>query len=82
VAKIRVKLNSKGVRELLNSPEVQADLLERAERIRAAAGSDEDFVVHESTSDRAGAVVVTASHEGRRAEAEDRVLTQAIDAGR
>lgn len=82
MARVKIKLNSKGVRELLNRPEVQEDLRARAERIRAAAGPSEDFEILETTTDRPGVTVITASEAGRRAEAEDRSLTRAIDSGR
>ncbi|WP_230670759.1 hypothetical protein [Rathayibacter sp. Leaf248] len=81
--KVRVEMNSAGAAAILKGPEVQAELKRRADAIRAAAGSDEDFTVLEAVGrNRAGAYVITTSREGRKAEAEDRALTRALDAGR
>jgi hypothetical protein len=81
VSKVRVKLNSKGVRDLLKSAELRADLDARARRIAAAAGPG--FEAQPSAGPaRARAVVITATDEARAAEATDRALTRAIDAGR
>lgn len=91
--KIKIKFNSSGVAELLSSYPMQADLFDRASRIADAANaavpdSDEAFVVSEwvaggsSKLSRAMASVRTANYEGRKAEAENRVLERALDAGR
>lgn len=81
---VRIVLNRAGVRELLRSPEVQADLQARAERIRDAAGGE--AAGFESSSvvgqNRARASVITATAEAMVAEAAHRTLTRAIDAGR
>lgn len=77
----KIELDSAGVRALLQSPEVLADMQRRAENIAAAAG---DGV--EATSwigfDRAHGRAATVTHEADLAEAQDRVLTRAIEAGR
>lgn len=81
MAKIRIELDKKGVSELLNSPEVLADLRSRAERIAAAAGPGmvvDTFKGH----DRVHATVRTDTPEAMKAEAENRALTRAIIAGR
>lgn len=78
---IRVKLNRDGVRALLASQDVADDLTKRGERIAAAAG--EGFEVTTTRNrDRVVVFVRSTTHEARRAEAEDRALTHAIDAGR
>lgn len=83
VTKVRISRNSSGFRELMSSAEMQADLEARAERIATAAGGAPDFEAEVSVGrDRAHAFVKTANNEGRRAEAERRALTRAIDAGR
>ena len=84
MANVRVVLNRAGVRELLRSPEVQADLAERARRIAEAAGGEEagfetSVIVG---GNRARASVITATAEAMVAEAKHRTLTRAIDAGR
>lgn len=80
-APVKVVLNREGVRALLRSPEVQADLARRAAAIAEAAGPG-----HETDSDvgktRARAWVWTATRAARRAEATSRTLTSAIDAGK
>ena len=80
---VRVQLNRAGAKAILQSPEVVADLEERASRIAAAAGGAPDFEVDSRIgTTRARVSVRTATAEGRRAEAEDRVLSSAVDAGR
>lgn len=81
--KVRIKLNSPAFRELMSSAAMQAELEARAERIATAAGGEPDFETNVTVGrDRAHAFVKTANNEGRRAEAEHRALTRAIDAGR
>lgn len=78
---VRIELNSQGVRDLLRSSEVKADLQRRADNIAAAAGPG--FVADSTTGpNRARASVGTTDIESMRAEAEDRALTRALDAGR
>lgn len=76
-----VKMNHSGSRALLRSFEIQADLKWRAERIADAAGPGMEVRVRGGRQ-RARASVTTSTIEARRAEARDRVLTRAIDAGR
>lgn len=75
------KLNRAGVRELLRSPEVKADLEARARRVAARAG-DGMRVESATGRNRARAAVITDTIEARRAEAKHRALTSAIDAAR
>lgn len=80
---IRIEMNSRGVVELLQSAEVQAELLRRAEAIQQATGSPEDFdVLPVVGRQRAAVYVSTKTVEGMLAEATDRTLTRALDAGR
>lgn len=81
MAKIRIEMNRKGVEELLKSAEVQADLERRAKAIAAEAGPGMEVDVRVGKT-RARASVRTADFEAIRAEATDKVLTRAIDAGR
>jgi hypothetical protein len=77
----KVKLNNAGVRALLTSPEVVADLKRRAEAIAAAAGPGME--VDEAIGPKRARVSVrTATFEAIIAESKDRDLTSAIDAGR
>lgn len=78
---VKVKLNSKGVRELLRSQEVLADLEERADRVAAAAGPGHR-VEAEIGPNRARAAVITDTPEAMVAEATNRTLTRAVDAAR
>ena len=88
MAMIRIDLNSPEIRRLLQGKGdyegVQADLKRRAEAIAAAAGGPEaGFEVGTNVGpNRARASVVTTTIEAMRAEAEDRTLTRALDAGR
>lgn len=81
MATVRIKLNSAGIQALLQSREMQEDLLRRAEAIARSAGPGMQ-AGGAVVGDRAVARVWTATDEARRAEAERRALTLAIDAGR
>lgn len=81
VAGVRIVMNHAGVRELLRSAEVQADLKRRAEAIAAAAGPGMEVRTSVGPN-RARAVVITGDGDAIRAEATDKALTRAIDAGR
>jgi hypothetical protein len=80
---IRIALNPRGVRALLQSPEITEDLERRGEAIATAAGGAPDFEVRaDRNRDRTVVFVTAATFDGRNAESEDRALTRAIDAGR
>jgi hypothetical protein len=81
VEKIRIEINSAGIQALLKSAEVQADLEARANRIAAAAGEGMEASSRIGKT-RARASVITTTRKARLAEAEDRALTKALDAGR
>ena len=83
MTKVRIEMNGAGIRALLKSPGVQADIEARTNAVAAAAGAPEDFkpsVYIGKTRVRGS--VITASRAGQEAEATDLVLTRAIDAGR
>lgn len=75
------RLELTGVDDLLKSPEVLADLRRRANAIAAAAGEGHEVDVRVGAR-RARASVRTATFDAMRAEAKDRTLTRALDAGR
>ncbi|MFB7798936.1 hypothetical protein [Isoptericola sp. NPDC056134] len=81
---IRLKLNHKNIRALLRSEPIRADIERRARAVAAAAGGEEKgFEVDVRVgSNRVRASVRTATREAREAEATDRTLTRALDAGR
>ncbi len=76
-----LKLNSRGMVDLLRSDGVHRDLRARAERIAAVAGRGMS-VDSEVGRTRARAWVWTDTPEAMIAEATDRRLTRSIDAGR
>jgi hypothetical protein len=78
---VRIKLNSAEVAALLRSDAVGRDLEERARRIANAAGPGME-VSRRVGRKRQRVSIITATAEARRAEAERRALTQALDAGR
>lgn len=80
-SKMRIVVNKAGVRQLLKSAEIEADLKQRAERIAAAAGPGMTVAVHQG-SNRARVVVYTDGIEAILAEVHHQALTRAIDAGR
>lgn len=84
---ILVKILDKGVQELLKGAEVQVDLKARADKMagtaNATAGLTDGFLSEIGVGKvRARARVFTATADAMVAEARDRVLTRAIDAGR
>lgn len=79
--KIRIDINSAGIQELLKSSPVQALLIAKAQRIAAAAGPGMEASSRIGKI-RARASVITATYQARKAEAVDRALTKALDAGR
>lgn len=81
MAKFRVDVSDAGIQALLKSSEVQALLKEKADRIAAAGGPGMEASSWVGRT-RARASVITASGKARRAEATDRALTKALDAGR
>lgn len=81
--KLKVTLNHANIASWLRSDEVSnaAGLQRRARAIAAAAGPG--FEVEDSTGQtRARYTVYAATVDAMRAEATDRALTRAIDAGR
>lgn len=78
---VKVKLNRRGMAALLKAPGVLDDLERRANRVATTAG--EGHVVRaEIGRTRARAAVITSTYAAIRAEAADRNLTRAFDAGR
>lgn len=83
VKSVRIKRNRKAIAELLSSAEVAAFLQVGGDRIHDATGEPAHFeVVPTKNRDRAVVFVKTADADGKRLEAEDRVLTRAVGAGR
>ena len=83
MSSFKLELNVPGFNEVRRSPEIVADLQRRADAVVAATGSPDDFaIIATPSASRAGFVILTATEEGRRLEATDRVLTRAFDAAR
>jgi hypothetical protein len=65
-AVVRIKLNNKGMRELLKSAEVRAHLTDRMQRVlsaaQAGAGEGIDYHLMQGTTDRARVSVGSVSH--------------------
>lgn len=80
--RIRIKMNSKGAREILKSKGVGADLMARGYRAQRAAGPGKFLVSIHYGKNRVRVSVITADDDARRAEAEGRALTRALDAAR
>lgn len=81
MANVVIKLNSAGVRDLLRSAEVRADLERRGGAVVQAAGDGYE-VESKTGSNRARVTVRTATFEARRAEAVEHRLVRSLDAGR
>lgn len=80
--RVRVVLNSRGVRQFLRSGPVRADMERRARNVASATGIAGMESSGHTGSNRARASVITTDYESREAEATTRSLTSAIDAGR
>lgn len=78
---VRIKINRAGVGELLKSPEMQADLRRRADRIAAAAGPGHEADSHVGRT-RARSTVRTTTVEAMIQQAAHQTLSRAIEAGR
>lgn len=81
---VRIEVNYAAVGQLLKGSEIQADLDRRAATIAAAASASGGKFGHnvQVGKSRARAIVFTEDFDAMRAEATDRVLTKAVDAGR
>lgn len=77
MSKVRIKLNSAGIRELLRSAEMQALLGEKAAEVagRAGAGYDSDTYL---TGGRAVASAFTASREAVRDNLDNNTLLRSL----
>ena len=80
--RIRIKMNSKGARDVLRSEGVAADMLRRGYLAQRAAGPGKWLVSLHYGKNRARVSVITADNDARKAEAEGRALTRALDAAR
>lgn len=78
---LRIQVNPAGAGEVLRSAAVVADVQRRADAIAAAAGDGIEVVVTRNR-DRAVVFVRTKTSAAMKAEAVDRSLTRAINAGR
>lgn len=86
---IEVKLNGRGIEELLKSGEVREDLTARAEKVLAAAQDDphddtyeyeQSLRIEQATTDRAAVRVVADAPHAWAVEANFGVLARALDA--
>ncbi|MFF0942693.1 hypothetical protein ACFYE2_00485 [Kocuria sp. CPCC 205300] len=81
MAKIRIELDQKGVRSLLRSEAVGKSVEAVGQKIADAAGEGFEVDVWQG-KDRVRATVETKTYEAQRAEAEERALSRALEAGR
>lgn len=79
--KARIEVDRRAVSEILSSPEMERELARRGAAVRRAAGPGMRFAVVQ-TGDRKRVNVWTATAAAKKAEAEDRALTKALDAAR
>lgn len=81
----KVKMNSAGARAIMNSPEVQAELLRRANAIKDCADSMGSGVYEADVQpgkNRAHAMVKTTGARSRASNAKHNTLLKSLDAGR
>lgn len=85
MGRVKVKMNSAGARQILNSGKVQADLLRRAEAVRSRAesmGSGTYAADVQPGKNRAHAMVKTTDAKSCASNAKKNVLLKSLDAGR
>lgn len=85
MANVKVKINSSGARQLLNSTPVQGELLKRAEKIKARAdgiGSGKYSADVQPGKNRAHAMVKTTDIISKRSNAKHNTLLKSMDAGK
>lgn len=89
MSRVRVKLNSAGMRALLNDPGLRADLTTRAERVLAAAKASapvdsgeyrDSLHIVDDTTDRAVVRVGSSAPHGLLVEMKTGNLARALDA--
>ena len=82
MANSRIVFNSDGFKQLLNSPEVEALVLNEAQKIADAASEGLEGEGFRAHSKKAGtryiAFTGTTDEESIRAEAEDKALSRAV----
>jgi hypothetical protein len=79
--KVRLVLDSKAIEKILSSPEMARELKRRGDAVARAAGSGMRSNVVQ-TGDRKRVNVWTGTAAAKKAEAENRALTRALDAAR
>lgn len=79
MAKVRIKLNSKGIRSLLSGSEVRGMVKTEAERIAAAAGDGYEVDVRK-VGDRLRGEAFTATKEAMQDNMENNTLLKATGA--
>ena len=87
MAEIRIDLDSKGIEQMLCSTSVKDELDRIAKAIATSAGEGMRYETVIGKTDRHGgrrmrSTVWTGTYAARIAEAEDRTLLRALDAGR
>jgi hypothetical protein len=79
--KARIEVDSRAVAQILSSREMERELAHRGAAVVRAAGRGMRFAVVK-TGDRKRVNVWTATAAAKKAEAEVRALTKALDAAR
>lgn len=80
--KARIVFNRKAFQQLRTLDSVQKDLIERAERIAAAAGEGHVVGEPQPPRNRARAAVIASTAQARAENARNSTLLRALDAGR
>lgn len=78
---IRIELDSKGIKQLLQGAEVGDDIKRRTDAVARRAGEGMRSSTY-TGRDRVRGMVWTGTAEARKAEAESRALLKALDAAR
>lgn len=81
MVKAKATINSKGAQDVLKSAGVAREVRARLERMQAAAGPGHRIRVAVGRT-RVRGTITTETRAAKRAEAQNKNLTRAIDAGR
>lgn len=80
-SQVKIKLDDRGMKTIKRLPEIAADIEKRTRKVAAAAGPGMRSKVSQGR-DRVRGTVWTGTYAAKKAEAEDRALTRALDAAR
>lgn len=79
---MKIAWNLAGFRELRTDPEVEADILRRAEAVAAACGEGFEAELMSESKTRARAIVKTTTYAAARRNSDENTMIRNLDSGR